>query len=470
MKSVVAPALVLALATGAYANGRPALTSTINFRQGHEQHVAAGMTLGMLITHDSGATWHWFCEDAILYSGMYDPDYAYTEPGALFATTFDGFLVNRDGCTFGPTSIGKTEISQVAQAPNGTLYFSAVHPMVGTDPGDASIYTSTDNGMTMTPLGAPGLVNDWYSSLEVAPTDGNRIYITAYRFSPTGSRLFQLYRSDNAGASFTPLPTDHFTHSDNSTLTIAGIQRGAPDTVFACVDALDEAGAATIWRSVDAGQTWTQILAKPVPIAFLVRANGDYVAATQLQGAFVSRAPAHASWEPLPNAPHINVLAENSAGEVWAGTVNFASPRDNLPVSDDAAIMKTTDLVTWTKVLRLQDVAGPVDCPDRTRVYEQCVYGCANDIYAMDPATCQNTEAKSWCAFKKQYDVTSSVIACPLNVDPEVPVDAPGMPKKTGCCDAGGDDGRSALALAGVVLLIVHCAPRRTRSARGRVG
>ena len=458
MRRLAACALALALPILAHANGRPALTSTINFRQGQEQHVAAGMTLGMLITHDGGATWHWFCEDAILYGGRYDPDYAYTATGALFATTFDGFLVNRDGCVFGPTAIGKTEVSQVAQAPNGTLYFSAVRPMFGTDPGDANIYTSVDNGMTITPLGAPGLVNDWYSSLEVAPTDPDRIYVTGYRFGPMGSRLFQLYRSDNAGASFVSLPTAHFTHGDNSTLSIVGIDRANPDIVFARVSDIDAQFAATIWRSTDAGQTWTMILDKPVPIAFLLRANGDYVAATQLQGAFVSRAPAHASWELLPNAPHINVLAENSAGEVWAGTVNFASPMDNLPVSDDAAIMTTTDLVTWTKRLRLQDVAGPVDCPDGTRVYEQCVYACTNDIYAMDPTMCQNTDPKSWCAFKQQYDVTSTVIDCPLPSEPEAP-----PPKKDGCCDAG-SDGRGALLLASLTLLVLQSASRRRPS------
>ena len=65
--------------------------------------ILAGMTFGAVVSHDGGATWHWMCEKAVLYGGLFDPDYAYSSSGAVFATTFDGSLVMRDGCTFTPT-------------------------------------------------------------------------------------------------------------------------------------------------------------------------------------------------------------------------------------------------------------------------------------------------------------------------------------------------------------------------------
>src|SRR4051812_38232648 len=92
--------LVGALAGEAAANGRPPATSTIHFRLGHETDIYAGMTFGLLVSHDNGATWHWLCEKAVGYSGMYDPYYEYTSEGTLFATTFDGFKKNTDGCVF----------------------------------------------------------------------------------------------------------------------------------------------------------------------------------------------------------------------------------------------------------------------------------------------------------------------------------------------------------------------------------
>lgn len=127
---VVGSLVLLASATQLHANGRPAATSTINFRQGNEQHIAAGMTFGLLVSKDGGATWRWFCEDAIKYGGMYDPDYAYTPTGALFATTFDRSLVNRDGCSFDATPFGKKFMSAIALGPRGHVFTGTVHPRI----------------------------------------------------------------------------------------------------------------------------------------------------------------------------------------------------------------------------------------------------------------------------------------------------------------------------------------------------
>ena len=77
----------------AAANGRPAGTSTINFEQGHPDHIAAGMTFGLVLSNDGGATWRWMCEKTVGYGGLWDPDYAYSSSGGLFATTFDGLKV-----------------------------------------------------------------------------------------------------------------------------------------------------------------------------------------------------------------------------------------------------------------------------------------------------------------------------------------------------------------------------------------
>src|SRR5262245_64959773 len=90
----------------AWANGRPPATATITFRQGQESDIAVGLTFGLLLSHDGGATWEWICETAIGYGGPYDPHYAFSPSGALFASTFDGLKVSRDRCTFNTTSSG----------------------------------------------------------------------------------------------------------------------------------------------------------------------------------------------------------------------------------------------------------------------------------------------------------------------------------------------------------------------------
>src|SRR5687768_4599368 len=128
---------LLGLAGTAGANGRDPYTSTITFRQGNNQHIIAGMTFGLVISKDGGATWHWMCERAIGYGGMYDPDYAYTSSGAIFATTFDGLKVMRDDCSFTSTPPGMTFVSKTELGPDGALYYAAAAQE------DSKIYKST---------------------------------------------------------------------------------------------------------------------------------------------------------------------------------------------------------------------------------------------------------------------------------------------------------------------------------------
>src|SRR5690348_8780189 len=142
--------LVLGLAGTAHANGRPSAVSTINWQQGDPNHLAAGLTFGAILSQDGGATWQWMCEKAVGYGGMYDPDYAYTASGALFATTFDGLRVMRDGCVFGAAPPGNTFVSQVQLAPDGRVFYAA------SDPHDSSIYQSTDDGMSFPVSTSPG--------------------------------------------------------------------------------------------------------------------------------------------------------------------------------------------------------------------------------------------------------------------------------------------------------------------------
>ncbi len=458
MLRTLAIAVVLAATGLAHANGRPSATSTINFRQGHDQDVAAGMTFGMVISHDGGTTWRWMCEKAILYGGLYDPDYVYNPTGALFATTFDGSLEMRDGCMFQPIpQFGKKFISAITQGSNGALYMAAadVADTMG-NPGDAKIYRSVDNGMTFPVAATAGIVNDWYNSIEVAPSDPMRVYLSAYRLT-NGLRSFQIYKSINAGTSYTPVTSNTFTTSENSSIDIVGIKAGAPDTLFVRVSLQSGNPGDAIWRSDNGGGSWTKILEKPEDISFVVRKNGDLVAATKQSGTFVARGPTNATWETVAGAPHINCLAENAAGELWACTRNYTSM--NMP-GDGAGIMKTTNLTSWTKVLIDEEILGPVACAAGTRQHDQCVYDCPETTYRADPATCPNVAPAAWCVLKNQLMITSTEIACAATADVTIP--DPKSPK--GCCETGDSGGTTALVISFAVgTVLLRTRRRRTR-------
>ena len=440
---VLVGACLAALATEVLANGRPPQTSTINFRPGMPSTIAAGTSFGLLISKDNGATWRWMCEDSLPYGGMYDPDYEIMSSGTLFATTFDGLKVNRDGCVFASTVLAPPEpelkfFSSIARASDNTFYAASA------DPTDGNVYKSTDDGMSFTPLPPPGQLNDWWQSMEVAPTDPERIYLSGYRFvvvPDAGTKKeFLLFTSTTGGASWTPLPLTDLVAMSNSTIEIAGISKTDPLHVFARVTLEDNAIADGIYESTNGGQNWTKILTKMGSIALVVRKNGDIVAGTQTQGVF-KRANGETTWTELTGAPHVNCLVENADGEVWACTQNYGNPQ--IPM-DGYGIMKSTDLVTWTPVMKYQDIYEPVTCPMDTLQYMKCDRPMATGAPA------------GWCGLCDQLGCDPKR-SCLAEVD--------GPPKKDekgGCCETGDSSAPGALA-AGALVGIVLSRRRKKR-------
>ncbi|HSN25931.1 MAG TPA: hypothetical protein VLT45_06580, partial [Kofleriaceae bacterium] len=183
---------IAALAQVASANGRASATSTIHFQEGNEQNIVAGMTFGVLFSHDGGTTWHWMCEDAVGYGGMWDPDYSYLQGGSLFATTFDGLRSMTDGCSFTSTAYGNLFVSSDEGKGSAFLFTAA-------DPHDAKIYRSGDQGMTFMSTTPAGAMNgDWYRSLMFAPSDPTIVYTSAYRIVGS-TKVLLLYKSIDGG-------------------------------------------------------------------------------------------------------------------------------------------------------------------------------------------------------------------------------------------------------------------------------
>lgn len=122
------------------------------------------------------------------------------------------------------------------------------------------------------------------------------------------------------------------------------------------------------------------------------------------------------------------------------------------------------DLTSWTKVLRYQDILGPIDCPVGTRQYNQCIYDCPDATFDENPALCTFDVAKSWCGLKNMYSLTSTVLECPAVFDAP-PENDVGVSRKPGCCSTGDDGGApAALALGlGVGTVILRARRRRVR-------
>ena len=90
LAAVLAPTL-------AWASARTPLTNGVFLRPGDDHSLYVRTTFGLLISHDDGCTFRWVCEKDVGYGGEFDPKYAIATDGTIFATTFTGLRVRRDG-------------------------------------------------------------------------------------------------------------------------------------------------------------------------------------------------------------------------------------------------------------------------------------------------------------------------------------------------------------------------------------
>jgi hypothetical protein len=378
----------------------------------------------------------------------------------FFATTFNGLAVARDACSFDATVLGNVFTSTVATTA-GVVHVGAA------DPADAKIYTSTDDGMTFPTTASPGMNNDWWESLLIAPSDSQRLYLSGYRSVQTCSatssnpgatcsgspdcpggtcdagKVFVLATSVNGGASFTAMVTTGITTANSSVIDIVGIDPVTPTTVYVKATGENGMGGDSLYRSDDAGASWTKLLSTndPAGMAVVVRHDGDVVVGTRSSSSQVSH-DRGATWMPLACAPRIHCLHETPDHVLWACTNNFS---ESGQPADGFAIMKSADLVTWTGVLSLPAIAGPVDCAAGTVQHDTC--------------------APMWSTIAAQLGSSDAtpVTPCPVVADDLPPPDAGDVPARDGggCCSGSGGPG--TLVLAGIVMLIAMRRSMRRR-------
>ncbi|MEZ4361123.1 MAG: sialidase family protein [Kofleriaceae bacterium] len=433
----VAIALALAAAPRALANGRSPASVSVHLREGSTTDLAIWTTWGFLIRRGT-AGFQWMCENALKVGGSFDPDLIFRADGSIFATSFEGLLVNHDSCVFEATGLGSKFISSVAESPDGAIYAAAGEPM------DSKIYRSVDGGVSFPVVAEPGANGDWWESLEVArrplPASSTtyRVYLSGFRVAG-GVKTHLMRRSDDNGATFLTLPIPQAGTTISSELEIAAVSPSDPDLVFTRVTyATGEVIGDRIYRSPDGGQTWTPVLDvdDSVP-GFVVRANGEVIAASATKGTWRST-DGGLTFVPQATSLQTQCLVERADGTLFACAQNFDP--------DNMAVGSSTDGTTWTKVFRFSETTGPLDC-------------------AVDSLQCSVCQLMSWCALREQFGIAADPTTCAEpGIDESVCSGGPPKPEPmdgAGCCGAGNGPGSLLLALGLAGLL----ARRRRRGA-----
>jgi hypothetical protein len=250
------------------------------------------------------------------------------------------------------------------------------------------------------------------------------------------------------------------TMSSNSTIDIVGIAPTTPSTLYVKITFETGSSGDSIYRSINSGASWTKILSKDSKfgLSFLVRNDGTCVAGTRELGAWKSpdcQGATTPTWNAIATAPHIGCLFENAANEVWACTQMTASPQLNIG-EDGFGIMKSSDLSTWTGVLKFPEIQAPVACAAGTIQNDQCI-----ERY-MDMQS-------PWCCLVPQLGLTSTAVDCTgprgcFNT-PDNPIDGTQVnPNPPGCSGCNGASGSSAML--GSLVLVGLLSRRRKRPRR----
>jgi MYXO-CTERM domain-containing protein len=428
---IVSTVVIMCLYQSVQANGRFPSSVSVNFRPGNPTAIYLGATFGLLLSHDDGEGFYWICEENIGYAGTYDPRYRVASDGTIYATTFDGLRVSRDGgCSFQTATAGRpnTDPGYIADVwvdgldvgSDGAVWVTTAEAGRPND-----VYRSTDGAASFSPLGLASPVI-WWKGVTVAPENAARAYVTGYQVTqtdPDGGTIaptVHLYRTDDSGQSWTQLSITSFALGTSPLLLLAAVAPGDGSTLF--IRSVRAASLGDVlYRSADAGVTWTQVLTTTDTIRdVVVRASGEVLVAT-VGGGMSRSTDGGVTFESLASAPQAACLGDRG-GTLFACGANWEP--------DFFTLGRSADASSWSQVLRFVEIKGPLSCPTGTVQRDTC-------------------EALQWPPLREQF-----------GIPPGGGVDAAGPPRdSSGCCGAGNGSGPLAPAL--VVIVGVFARRRR---------
>jgi MYXO-CTERM domain-containing protein len=205
--------LVAMVPEDALANGRLPATKELVISPTDPSLFAIEATFGLLVSRNAGASFGWVCEPALGYpaTAVEDPSIGIT-PTTILAGIVQGVAVSTDqGCSW---HYALTEpISDVVvrrDDPHSALALSSRYlglTDAGTNAFVTAVYATHDDGATWAQDGTPIASDLLAETIDVAPSDANRIYIGGGHtmLAADGSLVGEgiVLASTNGGASYT---------------------------------------------------------------------------------------------------------------------------------------------------------------------------------------------------------------------------------------------------------------------------
>ena len=370
---LAASAIVAASSGDARANGRFPAAQQIAVPPNDPSLLVMMATFGVNWTHDNGKNWDWTCEGAVGYQSNENPVLGVTQSDAVVIGTFEGVGVTTDqGCNWTLPTQGVSDpvTDLVVEKTDPHSVFFLTSGYLGQDDAGSTftsrLWVTHDDGTTITQVGANFDPEILPETIDVAPSDSTRVYLSGTR-KVNGAAVGVLLASTNGGLTFTSstiafpqTPVDGGTTQLDRAPYIAAVDPTNPDRVYIRVENID---GTRLLVSDDGAQTTRQVWqAQGDLLGFALSADGTKVyAGGPNDGLHVA------------SSTLLDFTTQTSTVQIQC----LALDGDRLLACSDEASgftigATTDDGATWTALLHLSCMRGPLVCDLASQVTVQC--------------------------------------------------------------------------------------------------
>jgi photosystem II stability/assembly factor-like uncharacterized protein len=343
-----------ALAWDAGANSKFPAADQLVVDPSDPSHIVLRTTFGVVSSRNAGASWTWVCESAVGYVD-FEPPIAVTGDGTILAGLLDGVRVSSvDGCGWsnaaGIGALVVTDVSVSASDPATALAITV-------EMAQTRYYESSDQAKTFTEIGTPPPAGFAALTVDMAPSDPNRIYLSGLTSDvpPVGRFMRSIDRGQNWESFDIPGSDGIFSPY------IAAVHPTDPDVVYLRLDG----APGRLLRSNDGGQQWTEIFKSAVGNlrGFALSPDGAMVAVgTEFDGLF--RAPAGSTdFQQLSQLPILCLR--------WTGAGLYACINEFLYGDGYIIGLSTDDGGSFEQLLELACIE-PMECAAGTEAGDSC--------------------------------------------------------------------------------------------------
>ena len=193
-------AALLVLPSPARANGRFPRAQYLVVGPGRSDELfALRTTFGLVVSDDGGQHFRFLCEEAFQYQDGYDPSLAWTANGALLVGVADGLQRSPDLCD--PQRLRDFEQQRVVDLAHGATGRVVAALLQSRDASPVTRFARSNDAGDTWDVATMRVADTTPLTLDVAPSDGRRMYATLIPSPYTGSGTL-VYRSDDGGSTF----------------------------------------------------------------------------------------------------------------------------------------------------------------------------------------------------------------------------------------------------------------------------